>query len=502
MPKKLITILFLLTISMCANAQAAGQYVTKKPAQKTTQKSSQKSTQKSAQKTTQKSSQRQQTQKGNSSTSKAKGNNGGSSRSNSTAIPLCPDNHHPHMIDLGLPSGTKWACCNVGASKPEDYGGYFAWGETENKTIYDWNTYIHCVGTEETCHNIGSDIAGTKNDVVHVKWAGSWVMPSLDQIEELLDNCTYKWTTVNGVKGGKFTSKNNGFSIFLPAAGYRWNIGLYSVGSDGCCWSSTQYPSSSNYSYDFCFGSDKAYKSYDYRNLGRTVRPVLSSPQFSQFQQMQNGSSRTLIDEISLDQSNNSNGTTISLCPDDHHPHMIDLGLPSGTKWACCNVGTEKPEGYGGYYAWGETETKMTYDWKTYIHCNGTSETCHNIGSDISSSKNDVAHVKCGGNWQMPSLDQIKELLDNCSYKWTTVNGINGQIFTSKKNGANIFLPAAGYIWGDGLNGLGSFGGYWSSIQGLSISYCAYGLCFSSKIAYWSSDDERYGGHTVRMVIR
>lgn len=70
-------------------------------------------------------------------------------------------------------------------------------------------------------------------------------------------------------------------------------------------------------------------------------------------------------------------------CPDDHHPHLIDLGLPSGTKWACCNVGANTPEGYGNYYAWGETQTKDEYNWSNYIHCDGSMETCHDIGSDI-----------------------------------------------------------------------------------------------------------------------
>jgi len=108
----------------------------------------------------------------------------------STSNLSCPDDNHPHMIDLGLSSGTKWACCNVGANKPEGNGDYYAWGETQTKSKYNWSTYTHCDGSEENCHNIGSDIAGTRYDVAHVKWGGSWVMPSRDQIKELKDNCT------------------------------------------------------------------------------------------------------------------------------------------------------------------------------------------------------------------------------------------------------------------------------------------------------------------------
>lgn len=77
----------------------------------------------------------------------------------------CPDDNHPHLIDLGLPSGTKWACCNVGANMPERPGGFYAWGETEEKEVYDWSTYIHCDGSMETCHDLGENIAGTQYDV-------------------------------------------------------------------------------------------------------------------------------------------------------------------------------------------------------------------------------------------------------------------------------------------------------------------------------------------------
>ena len=201
---------------------------------------------------------------------------GNTSSTTRTTAPTggCPDSNHPHMIDLGLPSGTKWACCNVGADKPEGYGGYYAWGETSEKKVYDWTTYKHCNGNKDTCHNLGSDIAGTQYDVAHVKWGGGWRMPTKEQQDELRNNCTYEWTTSNGVKGGRFTSKKNGRSIFLPAAGYRWNGGLYHAGSGGSFWSSTQYSSLSDSNYYLYFGSGGAnWSSYD-RYYGRTVRPL------------------------------------------------------------------------------------------------------------------------------------------------------------------------------------------------------------------------------------
>ena len=189
------------------------------------------------------------------------------------SYPACPDENHPHLIDLGLPSGTKWACCNVGADKPEAYGGYYAWGETEEKEVYNESSYKYYQNGSYV--NIGSDISCTEYDVAHVKWGGKWCMPTLDDIKELFDNCTNEWTTLNGVKGTKFTSKINGNSIFLPAAGYRWRGGLDSAGEDGYYWSSTQYPNGSYGAYSLYFNSSNAYWYDGSRNYGQCVRPVL-----------------------------------------------------------------------------------------------------------------------------------------------------------------------------------------------------------------------------------
>lgn len=133
--------------------------------------------------------------------------------------PTCSAGSHPHAVDLGLPSGTKWACCNVGGFSPISYGRYYAWGETADKSSYEWSTYLHCDGSYQTCHDLGSDIAGTEYDVAHVLWGGFWVMPSQEQIEELLDNCVQQWVTIRGVNGLLLTGPN-AYRIFLPATGY------------------------------------------------------------------------------------------------------------------------------------------------------------------------------------------------------------------------------------------------------------------------------------------
>ena len=188
--------------------------------------------------------------------------------------PLCPDDNHPHMIDLGLPSGTKWACCNVGANKPEDYGGYYAWGETEEKSVYNWDTYVFF----DSCNiGFGLNIAGSQYDVAHIKWGGSWVMPSISQIDELKYHCTYIWTTMNGVLGGQFTGPSGG-TIFIPAAGAQWGNGFDGAGNYGEYWGSTQIlggPYSQYYAARFSFDSYKAtWSHFVARCVGFTVRPV------------------------------------------------------------------------------------------------------------------------------------------------------------------------------------------------------------------------------------
>ncbi len=192
----------------------------------------------------------------------------------------CPDSYHPHLIDLGLPSGTKWACCNVDDDhsrlNPTNYGSYYAWGETKEHEdlYYDWRNYLYCNGSSDTCHDLGNDIAGTQYDVAHMKWGGSWMVPSREQQEELISNCTYEWTIMNGKKGGKFTSKINGGSIFLPAAGNRDGTKLHNAESRGCYYSSKQ--SSPKCYRDFLYiNSGSPTIDNCYRSGGLTVRPVI-----------------------------------------------------------------------------------------------------------------------------------------------------------------------------------------------------------------------------------
>ena len=198
-----------------------------------------------------------------------------------------PDEHE--YVDLGLPSGTKWATCNVGANSPEEYGDYFAWGETEPKDEYNWSTYKWCNGSYDTmtkyCIDSGYGYNGftdgltellPEDDAATKNWGSDWQMPSNDQIEELLNssNTTTEWTTQGGVTGRRFTSKSNGNSIFLPAAGGRNDTGLSNVSSDGFCWSRSLYTFHSLYGGSLYFYSSNIYRGNDFRYYGRSVRPV------------------------------------------------------------------------------------------------------------------------------------------------------------------------------------------------------------------------------------
>jgi hypothetical protein len=154
----------------------------------------------------------------------------------------------------------------------------------------------------------------------------------------------------------------------------------------------------------------------------------------------------------------------------DHE--CVDLGLPSGLLWATYNVGATKPEEYGSYYAWGETEEKENYNWSTYKWCNGNSKTltkyCINSNYGTVDNKtvldleDDVAHVKWGSDWRMPTREEYKELCNNCTWTWTTLNGVNGYRVTGS-NGNSLFLPAVGGNYGTEVEYSGLFGCYWSS---------------------------------------
>ena len=180
-------------------------------------------------------------------------------------------------VDLGLPSGKKWATCNVGADKPEDYGDYFAWGETTTKSDYSSsNSLTYGVSYSEL--QAQGIIDGNGNltpsyDAAAANWGGGWRMPTREECQELVDYCEWEWTEVNGVEGKRVIGPN-GSCIFLPAAGFRYELSLRNAGDYGYFWSSTPYVDYDSYAYHFYFSRVGAGVLNSRRGDGVTIRPI------------------------------------------------------------------------------------------------------------------------------------------------------------------------------------------------------------------------------------
>ena len=185
----------------------------------------------------------------------------------------------------------------------------------------------------------------------------------------------------------------------------------------------------------------------------------------------------------------------------------VDLGLPSGTLWATCNVGANAPEEFGHQFAWGETAPKETYSWDTYKWCEDglLTKYCNNSSDGTVDNKveldpeDDAAYVNWGPSWRMPTVAQLEELYDNCTQQWTAMNGVKGILVTGP-NGNTMFLPAAGFNWGDNNTGEGTSGDIWS--RELYTSYCTFALDLMYHYEGWRvpAKGTRAFGNTVRAV--
>jgi len=368
-------------------------------------------------------------------------------------------------VDLGL--SVKWASCNVGASFPEDYGDYFDWGNptpnySGNHYAIDWS-----MSELRSSGFIGSGgYLTASHDAATVNWGSSWRMPTSDEINELVDKCTWSWTIQNGVKGYKVTGPN-GNSIFLPAAGRRFDGLPSQVEFCGEYWSATPL-SDSHTVYALKFDSDSYERGDIYfgmHHVQLAVRPVY--------------------------------GKSKIIATGD----AIDLGL--SVKWAPCNVGATLPEEYGGYYAWGETEEKYDYSQSnsiTYDLSISVLESRGIIGFDGNlTAAYDAATANWGSDWRMPTENEIEELCNDCTWEWTTMNGVNGYKVIGP-NGNSIFLPSAGKRDYHSINSVGSYGYYWSATP------CSYISSYSACELRFDSDDydctTQYNGRTRGYSIR
>ena len=209
-------------------------------------------------------------------------------------VPVDPYNGHEY-VDLGLPTGLKWATCNIGASAPEEYGDYFAWGETVPyyEDGYAWSTYKWCEGSSNTltkyCNNGTYGYNGftdskttldPEDDAARYQWGGNWRMPTQADWQELIDNCKWEKTEFNGKDGYKVTSKKyEDRFIFLPAAGRRKDTDINFRGEIGFCWSSSLYTDDPNNAYCLIlsyYSPESVDVNVEYRNRdhGLSVRPV------------------------------------------------------------------------------------------------------------------------------------------------------------------------------------------------------------------------------------
>ncbi len=187
-------------------------------------------------------------------------------------------------VDLGLPSGTLWATCNVGADSPEEFGDYFAWGETEPKETYEWSNYKWCKGAKDRLtkywdysHSTYIDPTELEpgDDAATVNWGKWWRTPSWEEFNELCDNsiCKWKWTQINGVNGMLVTGPN-GNTLFLPAGSNQNGTNIPAAGEIGVLWTRTVYRYQTIYAGYLLFKSNGFGLSHMKRYIGCPVRPV------------------------------------------------------------------------------------------------------------------------------------------------------------------------------------------------------------------------------------
>ena len=371
------------------------------------------------------------------------------------SAPTTGRHFHYYWVDLGLPSGVKWSSTNYGSARPENVGNFKAWASFGNKVEFSREQYEH-MGKQ-----IG-DISGDLNyDIVRKDCGRGWRIPSVNDFAELVANCDREYVQQNGVYGVKFVSRINGQSIFLPVTGYKegWNHNSKEV---GMYWLST--PNSDNASsYMFKITPEAEEYYFAERHLGFCLRPVLDR----------------LEEEKVV--------TKGSVAGHD----WVDMGLPSGTRWATCNVDASKPSQPGKHYAWGETTVKSSYTEANSKYNGKTVE-------DIAGTANDVAAVKWGNGWRMPTREQMAELVRYSNWDYVQLDGRWVVRLTSFRNNEVIYLPATGMMDGTKVDEPNGCGNYWTSTP--SGTMCAHDYIFGAALGEMGQAG-RYYGFAVRPVL-
>ena len=345
-------------------------------------------------------------------------------------------------VDLGLPSGNLWAKCNLGASSPEAYGDYYAWGEVEPKQEYTKSNHkwykegAPSQGFTKYNNEDGKLTLEDEDDAVIQKIGNGWRTPTLADFRELTNQkyTTIEKTTLNGVAGYQITSKKNKKSIFIPFAGFK----------------NSEKPQTR-------FISDDEEVAVCMTNLRRIDNMVYNAWTFA----FQN-------DRIGRYGKRRPDGISIRPVKGPGVPvpnNCVDLGLTSGLLWAKCNLGTTDPTKLGDYYAWGETSTKKKYYSDNYKHF----KVDKNIkilkynekdGKEVLELEDDAARANIGAGYRIPTKEDWEELLEDC--KWEAVTTTLSEIIDPSQtkviarwkvtgpSGNSIVLPMTSGFRGDG----------------------------------------------------
>lgn len=444
----------------------------------------------------------------------------------SAEFPVTVKSANIKPVDMGL--SVKWAPYNLGASTPEASGGYYAWGETEAKSNYDWSTYLYCDGASSSLSKYNYDaslgavdfktLLDPSDDPATRALGYPWRMPTRAEMEELINSTPYEAIRKSGVFGFEFTAPN-GNSIFLPDAGYIDIEQLTDADNRAGYWTSGSD------------GSD-AYAFWSYRTLnkkctlvaralGLAVRPVYSphvpvtgiefesnTMETTGLNEPCNPLAYTIIPDNATDKSvrwvsedesivkvDPETGVLTTVAPGTAvikiyassgvsasytcivHKSLTNLGqrftseaadMGLSVKWAARNLGADKPSAYGKYYAWGETSAVV----------------------DL-----------LGGNWRLPTKAEVEELMSDCFWTFTELDGVPGFRISALKSGfvgGNIFIPLAGYK-ADSIQERGDAGYFWTS--SLLDDQHAVCLGFDADGAVHSAAMECIYGLTVRPVL-
>ena len=534
------------------------------------------------------------------------------------AVPTPPASSEPEYVDLGLPSGVKWATFNLGATMPQEYGRFFQWGDTTaySRNVTDgksfgWASYLWSNGSSTSLTKYCNDNTYgqvdnlsklvPEDDAASVSWGDNWRMPTESDWKELKNNCSWTWTNdYNGthVAGFVVTSMVTGYankSIFLPAAGYRTQNEVKEVGSSGYYWSSSLMPGIPEFAMAALFGTGNSMLTYSSRCYGQSIRPVCGtpavrsftvSPTLLDFGEVKVGESDTLyfsikntgnsqisIETISISdkdfnlswhsgtiESGSTQIVGIAFVPTTAGNHSgsfkvksgdisvdvtitasavvvvpvvpeepvvadyVDLGLPSGTKWASYNLGATRIQDAGHYFQWGDVvgygsdvSDGKVFNYTTYKWCNGSNTLLTKYCTDVAYgtvdnktslvSDDDAAKAIWKGDWQMPSAEDWAELQQYCTCTWVDNfmgTGVAGCMVASNVDGHKdkyIFLPAAGGRANDMVREAGNYGLYWSSTLSSTSAYLASSFCFCSQ-AVAMLDSDRSSGLTIRPVLK